>query len=426
MRVLLPPDHPEQILLGTNFGLLWTGDGGVRWELVCEEALATGGENVTQYLLAAPPAETVYALSSNQMSASTDRGCSWIAASGAFTDPFFTDSFADPVDPARVLALALVRTEAGWLGSSLFESRDGGHSFGASLYQAEQGLLLTGVESAAGGTLYLTGYGNPGGKVSSFLARSSDSGRTFEKVDLLPALGSGEPRLAAVDPVDPKIIFFRVVGLDSDRLAISRDRGDSAKVALALQGQMTAFLRRADGTVLVGTKLEGGFLSRDGGATFVPWPEAPHLRALGERAGVLYAVADNAADGFALGSSSDGGKSWTALLRLEHICGIRDCSASVRTTCQPAWQRLVDLLGITGCPAAPADASVGGGGGGRGCRCELGRGRPAFLPLLPVLWAMLRPAWRRRSSSLLMAPGRPRRRPGCAPGPAGSGRSARW
>jgi hypothetical protein len=391
MRLLLPADRPQQLMLGTNFGLVSSTDGGGHWSLVCEEAVASGGETVTQYLMAAPPGHTLYAMSSNQLAVSADDGCSWTTAGGSWTDPFFTDTFADPVDPARIFALATVPA-GGALASSLFTSHDAGRSFGGPLFQAGPGLLLTGVESAASapGTVYLTEFGNPGGGATARVARSNDGGSTFAETDFPLVPRAGEPRLAAVDPRDPEVIYYRVVGLDDDQLAISRDGGATARVALALRGPMTAFLRQADGTLLVGSKLQGAFRSSDGGQTFAPWPEAPHLRSLAERAGVLYAVADDAADGFAVASSSDGGRSWTPRLRFRDLCGIRPCSAAVSATCQLAWQRLVNLLGITGCPAAPPPPPAAHG-------CTIA-GAGATGPLLLVaLLAVARMARRRRA-----------------------------
>jgi hypothetical protein len=357
MRVLLPPDRAQQILVGTNFGLLVSNDGGARWFLVCEEVIATGGENVIQYQLGPAPTHALYALSTNQLAVSTNDGCSWAGATGAWTDPFFTDVFPDASDDAHVFALAHVPSASGWRISSLFESHNGGRTFAAPGYEAGMGLLLTGVENAAAApaTIYLTAYGTLGDGVHSLLARSSDAGKSFREVSLLAALGAGEPRLAAVDPADPGVVYYRVLDRDGDRLAISRDGGETAQVALTLAGAMSAFLRREDGTLLVGTRSEGAFVSRDRGQTFVPWPEAPRLRALGERAGVLYAVADDAADGFALGASRDGGKTWRPLLRFESICGVLDCSPAVRATCQVPWSRLVERLGIRPACAGPTD-----------------------------------------------------------------------
>ena len=405
MRILLPGDDPRQIILGTNFGLIVSNDGGGHFHLICEEAIATAGENVTQYLMGPPPAFALYAMSINQLGVSADRGCSWTSAGGAWTDPTFTDVFPDPTDAARVFALALVRTDQGWFASSLFASHDGGRSFGPPLFQAPQSVLLTGVENAVSApeTIYLTEFGDPGGGVVSSLARSTNGGGLFDMVSLLDTLGTGEARLAAVDPTDAQVIYYRVLVPDGgDKLAISRDGGQTAQVALALSGPMTTFLRRSDGTLLVGTQLDGAFASHDGGLTFTPWPEAPHLRALAERAGILYAATDNVVDGYAIGSSGDGGKTWTPLLHFEQLCGILDCGPGIAATCQAAWSRLVALLRITGCAETPgpetedAGASVGGDGAtdaspppaqSSGCACRsAGTVTPESESESPPLW----------------------------------------
>jgi hypothetical protein len=66
-----------------------------------------------------------------------------------------------------------------------------------------------------------------------------------------------------------------------------------------MPARMTAFLRRSDGALIVGAANGTSFISTDQGVTFVPWFNPPHLRALGERNGILYAVADNYLDGYA-------------------------------------------------------------------------------------------------------------------------------
>ncbi|HVR62055.1 MAG TPA: hypothetical protein VMU50_09160, partial [Polyangia bacterium] len=363
-RVLLPADHPEEVFLGTNFGLAVSTDGGAHFRLVCEESIVTGGENVTQYVMGPPPASALYALSLNQLAVSVDGGCTWSAASGTWNSPTFTDLFVDPTDGNHVFAVASALAGPGSFASSLWDSKDAGRTFTGPRFSAAAGVLITGVESAASdpATVYLTEFGDTPAGVVAQLARSSDGGTTFQETSLLDALGVGEPRLAAVDPSDARVIYYRVIGDSSDRLAISRDGGQTAHVALSVNGFMTTFLRRSDGALLVGTQVQGAFASHDGGETFLPWPEAPHLRALAERAGVLYAAADNAADGYALGASNDGGMTWTPLVRFANLCGIASCGATVASTCQAAWSRLVSQLAITGCadeaaPAKPASSA---------------------------------------------------------------------
>jgi MYXO-CTERM domain-containing protein len=428
--ILLPVDRPLRIVVGTNFGLVISDDGGDRWFLVCEQAIATGGENVTRYQQGPSAVGRIYALASNQISSSVDGACTWTRAQGVWMDPFLTDAWSDPSDADHVFALGLVLTAGGWSASSLFESHDGARSFGPPLYQAGQGLFITGVENAASApqTLYLTAYGGRADAVQSLLVRSRDGGRSFEETNLRPWLGGGEPRIAAVDPGDQDRIYFRVVDPAGDKLCITDDAGRTGHVALALAGEMTAFLRRRDGTLIVGTRLEGAFISRDGGQTFAPLEGAPHLRALAERGQVLYAAADNAIDGFALAASDDGGKTWRPLLRFENLCGTMDCGHDVNATCAAPWDRLVELLGIKpSCGrSSPEDASASADAGPptadapgeapagdvpapaaapSGCACTSGGTSPgARLPIGVALWLALAARSRRQDPEL-----RPRR-----------------
>ena len=174
--------------------------------------------------------------------------------------------------------------------------------------------------------------------------------------------------------------------------------------------RQTAFLRRGDGTLLAGDAKGDAWRSRDGGARFDPWPIGLHLRALGERAGRLYAATNNLVDPFAVGVSDDGDH-FRGLFHYADTCGWLACP-EVASACAPRWSVLVTTLGITGnpgCPRAPHSATDRDGGaaippsGGCGCRLDE-RGRPqgppgnwlvALLLDLPLVGVTLR---RRRSA----------------------------
>jgi amidase len=248
MQLFLPPDRPQELILGTNFGLLVSRDGGRRWSFICEEAIADPGEMIAQYQLGPAPADVLFARSSDRVLSSTDRGCSWTAAQGAWSD--VTDLFVDTTAPGHLFALALV-PGGGGLASTLLESRDTARSF-VPLFQAGEGALLTGVENAAGapGTIYLSeSVRVPGGGVQPRLARSVDGGKTFRESDLLGSLGAREPRIAAVDPAEPRTIYYRIVDQAGDELAISRDGGETAQVVLLREGRsrLSGPPRQADG-----------------------------------------------------------------------------------------------------------------------------------------------------------------------------------
>ena len=63
-------------------------------------------------------------------------------------------------------------------------------------------------------------------------------------------------------------------------------------------------------------------MSHDDGATFQENRAVPGVLALAQRDGILYAAADNFADGFALGASSDEGATWQPVVRFDQIASI--------------------------------------------------------------------------------------------------------
>jgi MYXO-CTERM domain-containing protein len=102
-------------------------------------------------------------------------------------------------------------------------------------------------------------------------------------------------------------------------VAVSSDGGASAAPGLTIAGGvLTAFARvPATGSLIAGGAVGSApvaFRSTDGGASFQPLPTPPHLRALAARGARLYAVADNYADGYAIGTSDDEGTTWQPLM----------------------------------------------------------------------------------------------------------------
>jgi hypothetical protein len=149
-------------------------------------------------------------------------------------------------------------------------------------------------------------------------------------------------------------VYLRLSGTASDQLGVYD--GTTGKVALVLELQtaMTAFLRRANGALLVAAVDGSAFMSQPGATDFARLAHAPHLLGLGERAGKLYAATDSTQDDFAVAMSEDDGASWRPLLRLNEIGGLRQCG-TIASTCAAAWEGL--RFGL----AMPAGPRPGGG-----------------------------------------------------------------
>jgi hypothetical protein len=320
LAILLPRDQPDKVTLATNFGLVFTSDGGRTWEWTCEHDSSLGA---ILYQLAPPPRQSTYALGLDLVR-SDDDGCSWRAASGRVANGFLYDLFVDPNNADRVLAVANPNDETP-SRVHVFESLDGGDTFPTSLYQTEPGLDVSGLEVPFNepGTFYLAWASSKTGTLTSGLIRvQNGAGQSF---DYHEALGGNPLGIATIDRQDPRKLFLRVFGTDRDRLAISEDGGATVRVALEADRSLAGLVVRPDGTVLAAVRGQDRgtlFVSHDGGKTFPTTLPGPRFRALAERNGRLFAAGDDAVDGYALGTSDDDGRTWKPLMSFADVTRI--------------------------------------------------------------------------------------------------------
>jgi hypothetical protein len=385
MSLFLPADRPQRMVVGTNFGLIVSDDGGANWYLVCEQEIAA---NVIAYQMSAAPDDRLYAATPGGLASSDDDGCSWHFATGELAGGNVIDVFPEATDPASVFAIATTTGSDGSAVEGVYQSTDGGRSFGAPpLFTAGTAMSLTGVEKAraAPQTLYLTMLSYP---PPTPLVASSSGNAPFAVVDE-SAFTSSTPYLAAVDPDDARVLYLRLRG-QGDALGISRDAGATIGTVLPLAGRMSALLRRADGTLLVGSSDQQSWRSDDGGYSFTPWQGAPHVRALAERGGVLYVVASDVLDDFVVGRSADDGATWEPLLHFRDVRGPLPCG-DLPTVCAAPWAALQGLFN-------PGTSNAGSDGGAapppvnpmlrHGCGCAVGGATAPPWPVGSFLFAL--------------------------------------
>lgn len=422
-QILLPADRPEQIILTTNFGLISSEDRGHTWLFSCEHGLSsfTG-----PYLLAPPPSARILALTaSSGLIYSNDDSCTWNAAQGTLTGVLpYTFSVDGSAGAQRVYVVGAPLSDLR-AGDSIYVSDDGGVSFGAPAFTAPAGSALLTVLAAPSqpSTVLAAMYS---GDMHPILLSSHDSGQHWEtSADLVDSFGGNPFELLWIDAVDPDRIYVRILGPAAETLGISRDGGKSFVPAVSIPGKLSAFLRLASGTILVGgtAGIAGiGYRSTDDGHTFEPWPEAPRVHALAERNGKLYVAASNYDDGYAIAESDDEGATLKPLTGFGQVRAMKGCVAAVcaeacsynaaiglwpQAVCEGAstvpepgidagtGAKDAGMAGDDG-PPAPADAAgedprVGNSGGG--CGCDVGRDPPApygvLLPLV-LIWVMAR------------------------------------
>jgi MYXO-CTERM domain-containing protein len=364
----------------------------------------------TLYALGAPPDDRVFSLSPDVgLALSSDGSCTWRRSGGVLADVIAGDYFPDPVDPARVLALAAPPGD-GSLAAAAYASDDGGASFGATpIYAAPAGASLLGVEIARADTRVITLAMSTAG-LEPRLVRSRDGGAAWAEIDLAPALGASTVRIIAIDPVDPDVVYLRVMDAGRERLAIVRDGGATITTPVAIaDGRLTAFARLASGTILVAGQMTAGadggqptgvgWRSIDGGATFQDWapPGAPRLRALAERAGKLYLAGSNYSDGWALAVSDDEGRTLQPIARYAQVSAVKSCVAAVcLDSCDEQAGRGI-WTADTCYPTADAGTDAGTPGPApSGCGCAAAVPDASWLALIALLVARAFAAHRRR------------------------------
>ncbi|MFM2152996.1 MAG: hypothetical protein RL199_1431 [Pseudomonadota bacterium] len=364
---LTAPAGTKRLLLSTTFGLVLSDDDGATWFWVCEEAI---GPNVVQYQAAAPPSLLLWSVdANNHLHRSPDGGRTWSSVTDALVaSGDVTDVFPDPNDGRRAIAAYQARDGTGTAPWQVIETVDGGESFRV-LYTAPSGARVESLEIAVSDARAVTValLATDGAEPVPSLVRTLDGG-TWTTLPLEPTVGRHVVRIASVDSSDPSVAYLRVFAVETgagtpDKPAVVKDalaivRGDTVTMPLVLDGPMSTFLRRADGTLLVAGATAGAFRSQDG-ATFEPWTTAPRLRALAEREGVLYAAADAFRDGYAAARSPDGGASWQKMLAWPDLCGIYP-SEQLADVCRMPWRLTADRFGVEppdACPKAPVPAT---------------------------------------------------------------------
>jgi hypothetical protein len=379
LQIVLPADRPNEIYLATNFGLIISEDGGATWTWTCEQQATNMGYI---YVVGPSPADRIFSVPGTGLAYSDDGSCTWQVAGGTLAGAVVADVFPDPSSPSRVIALAEPTSGDASVGGGLFPSDDGGATFKDALFVGPPDGVLASLEIARSDplTMYVAFYtiDSSAGAFHPQLARSNDGGASWTVLDNSAALGLGMTRILAIDPTDANTVYLRLIQNGSQSVAVTKDAGVTFTTPVTVSGgasaQITAFVRTADGTLLVGASAMDaspiGFRSIDGGVSFQSWSGVPHLTALAERDGKLYAAAHNYTDGWAIGVSTDGGTTFQPLASYNQVTSIKACA---QTACLAACQYQASANGTW--PAAVCSANASDAGAqpppnksGGGCR----------------------------------------------------------
>ncbi len=336
-EIALDPAAPGTILVRATYGLLLTRNNGQEWSWICEDAVGFGGNEDPMLAFAADG--SILAGTFEGLSVSRDTGCDWGFVGGGLAGVYVIDLDMEKNDPSKGVLLA--RDDAGLV--QLWETGDDGATWtqaGVSLPPSFVGLT---VETAPSDPdrVYASGDLGPPSfpAYPGVIERSDDRGATWQSL-LIP--GSDDqtlPYISAVDPQDPDVLYVRLDGDPTDQLIVSTDGGttwtkifESKTPELGATSPLPGFALSPDGsTVAVGGPNDGLWTAPASTLAFTQVSTMSALCLTWSPAG-LYGCADEIADDFTAGISTDQGKTWTPLLHLAGLCGPLACGADSGVT----------------------------------------------------------------------------------------------
>ncbi|MCC7537838.1 MAG: hypothetical protein IT379_16560 [Deltaproteobacteria bacterium] len=354
-RVAFHPVEPDTLYAQATFGLLVSRDHGETWTLTCEEAI---GWQPTEnpHIAGTTDGAVVFGLISG-LRRSEMALCGAGLPRADLEDVRIIALARDATDDRRHFAVTALNADP----NTVYVSPDDGITWEPSGDRLVAGdvpsSLLVAPNDAQ--TVYVSGSRlDP---AFGFVARSDDGGGTWTtyEVALEDAITFS---LGAVDPRDARRVLAYRTSFDvADVLLLSEDGGETWDEVASVSGDVTAVAFAPDGSrAWYGSYEKGLHVSDDGGRTFAPQILDLAIQCLAAREGELWVCADNYADGFALGVSTDGGDTFEPRFRYEELAGQVACAEGTRSAevCPVAWRAISDIFGLDA-GAGADDAGAG-------------------------------------------------------------------
>lgn len=392
-HLVVDPGDASHIIVRTTFGVMTSRDAGASFDLLCES-----GMGYANYL----PAVDVTADGSliagyvQGLGIAHGDSCGWGLSGAPLDGQFVTDVSTFRATPEKAIAVTAL---GGANISRVWVAPDNGTTWSQLGVDLPTGFLAKTLDVATSdpARIYVSGSDGSTGSIVGRVARSLDSGETWELFDIPGSDSGSSPFIAAIDPTDEDTLYVRLDGVPG-HLLVSTDAAETWTEIFTGLGFLKGFALAPDGSsVLVGGPVEGVWRAPAKSAGFVKVSDVG-VRCLKWEAAGVYACADNDTDGFTLGISADQGSTFAPLFHLPCLRGPLACpaSTSIGALCPGEWPALADQLAIdcsgeggssgttstatetatstsgAGGDSATGTSGAGGGGDGYdGCSCSL-------------------------------------------------------
>jgi len=378
-QIVFHPTDPDTVIVRTTFGLLLTRDGGDTWRWMCPVALQLRATEDATVAIMDSGAFVIATFGGFERSVG---GCVWSYPDPALQDSIVIDLAKHPVDPASLLVV----TSNGGVPNQVLRSTDDGLTF-TPLGTPIDRILFETISVAPSDPMrvYLSGIATDMTPREAYVLRSTDGGESFESLPFTLETTDRSIFLLDIDPVVPDRVLLQVWSTDADDRIVLSENGGSTWTEVLRMPDVVGFARSPDGsTIWAGGLTAGLWRSMDGGRTFAQINPTIRVGGLAAREGELWVWGLQAANGFAVGKSTDGGMTFEAVMTYGDIGGILECDATsqVGMTCPAWWPDLQRDLGLYdgGVPTDGAMPDIDGPTGSEpapppapdGCSCRAG------------------------------------------------------
>jgi photosystem II stability/assembly factor-like uncharacterized protein len=421
-QLVVDPSDPEHLLVRATFGFVETRDGGRHWSWICEEAVGAIG-TADPTIAITGDGTIVVSVPFEGVAVTHDHGCSWSRAPAPLVKQLVVDSTLEPSDPAALVVLTSTNDPGADLDAAfefstlVVETKDNARTWSTVGVPLPRDFIAATIEIARSDPDRIYVGGVVGIPPSAAIERSSDRGKTWNRTMLAAPTQVANLFVSAIDPRDAERLWIRVAspaidmfGTTPTLLATSADHGDTWTHIAETRGPMLGFALSPDGTRLAYGSQDGVLVGTSDGSDAFDRVSTIQNRGLTWTSAGLYACATDSIDPFAIGLSTDEGRSFEPIYRLRNTCpqvcpddtpfdrtcrgpwvdptsGVASRTAATGQACTVPWASMAtshdggsDDGGVDGGTKVPEGSSSPPFEATGGCACGVRRGANQPLP----------------------------------------------
>ncbi len=378
-QLVVDPQDPTHLVLRTTYGILSSSDAGSSWGWVCEAGIGYGGTQDPAMGVMADG--TVLAGIFEGLSVTHDRGCSWAFAPAPLEKEYVIDVSVHRNEPSRAVAITSTGVGTGF-HVILAETSDNGATWTQTGTAINSDMISLTVDVAPSKPERVYVSGVTGKSYAPAIERTDDRGMTWTRTFFDAKYAAETPYIAGVDPANPDRLYVRLSGTDTDHLLVSEDGAQTFTEIFSSTSDLLGFALSPDGKrVAIGSTVDGVHVANATDHVFQK-VSAVECRCLTWTNAGVYACANEFADEFTVGLSTDEGKTFAKIYKLNEMCPLECPAGSPGTTaCASSWAPLAATLGVdqTKCGIASSSSGSSSSSGTspppnpqpEGCACDM-------------------------------------------------------